>query len=101
MSTEGPYIRVPNGVRELKYNEQGGICIMCGKLCKKHELTMHHIRGFAEGGSSTDPINLAGVCRPCHNEIERRKQYESFSEIVSSRGGIWPLPPVRLVMKRR
>lgn len=52
-------------------------CEECFKLKKLVTATVvDHIKPIRQGGSQTDPENLASMCEVCHN---RKRQTEKFS----------------------
>lgn len=53
------------GMKETKYNEQGGICPRCGGEFKLNEMEGDHIDPWSEGGK-TEIANLQMLCKPCN-----------------------------------
>ena len=58
----------PDEIRILVYEQQGGVCKMCGKPFSIGEMEADHIKPWSEGGK-TEQVNCQMLCR----EDNRRK----------------------------
>lgn len=57
-------------MKAKKYKEQKGICPVCGKKCKEHEMEADHIKPWADGGI-TEYANLQMLCKDCNQRKGR------------------------------
>lgn len=53
-------------MKAKKYKEQKGICPMCGKKYKEHEMEADHVKPHKDGGI-TEYSNLQVLCKDCNN----------------------------------
>lgn len=55
----------PASMKKQKYQEQGGICAICGKSCQYEEMEGDHIIPYSKGGQ-TNYGNLQMLCMECN-----------------------------------
>ena len=56
---------IPQWVKELVYERDGGRCVACGS---KKDIHFDHILPFSMGGSSVMPENIQLLCAQCNSE---------------------------------
>lgn len=56
-------------VKEEVRRRQDNICDSCGE--QVDQLSVHHIKPESWGGSSGNIANGVGLCRNCHDEVDR------------------------------
>lgn len=56
--------------KEAVKNEEGYMCFCCQKQFASSDLTIHHIKPRAKGGSDRRS-NLTAACVPCHRRIHK------------------------------
>lgn len=71
--TQGPRT-FSKGMKQQKYNEQGGRCPHCGRQCTYGEMEGDHIVPYSKGGK-TDYSNLQMLCAPCNRSKGNRYSY--------------------------
>ena len=57
-------------MKAKKFKEQKGICPVCGKKYKEHEMEADHIKPWADGGI-TEYANLQMLCKDCNQRKGR------------------------------
>ena len=68
--SQGPRV-FSKGMKQQKYNEQGGICSHCGKHGTMSEMEADHVVPYSKGGK-TEYSNLQILCRPCNRSKGNR-----------------------------
>lgn len=68
--TQGPRT-FSKGLKQRKYNEQGGKCPHCGKQCTYGEMEGDHVVPYSKGGK-TEYSNLQMLCAPCNRSKGNR-----------------------------
>lgn len=71
--TQGPRT-FSKGMKERKYQEQGGRCPHCGKQCTYGEMEGDHVVPYSKGGK-TEYSNLQMLCAPCNRSKGNRYSY--------------------------
>jgi len=64
---------IPGWVKQEVWKRQNYQCPICGEK-SLDAIEFHHIVPASQGGSSTDPKNITGLCGNCHNMKTRYDQ---------------------------
>lgn len=65
-------------LKERRWAEQQGRCLLCGDPMRLDGCELHHRRGRGIGGGFRDDADTELICRKCHQKEERKKKPSKF-----------------------